>query len=173
MKIQWKCSSSSGVNSKLSKIKFNFHSLIFSYLEFSSWASADKEKTKIRWCEQFKNLPENVKKSLEWTSTLRDVVFFLWEEDENPGDLYYLDSDASDGAVAFTTTPPAYPAGISKKRANSETRIASGNYKFRYVIVRYYKDSTGSWIGYFPMLQADSVSASSIDNIIVSAAGER
>jgi len=118
-------------------------------------------------------LPENVKKSLEWTSTLRDVVFFLWEEDENPGDLYYLDSDASDGAVAFTTTPPAYPAGISKKRANSETRISSGNYKFRYVIVRYYKDSTGSWIGYFPMLQADSVSASSIDNIIVSAAGER
>lgn len=117
-------------------------------------------------------LPENVKKTLEWTSTLRDVVFFLWEEDENPGELYYLDSDTSDGAVAFTTTPPAYPSGITKKRANAETRVVSGNYKFRYVIVRYYKNSVGSWVGYFPMLQADSVSASSIDDIIVSAAGE-
>lgn len=117
-------------------------------------------------------LPENVKKSLEWTSTLRDVVFFLWEEDENPGDLYYLDSDTSDGAVAFTTTPPSYPVGITKKRANAETRVVSGNYKFRYVIVRYYKNSVGSWVGYFPMLQADSVRVSSTDDIIVSAAGE-
>jgi hypothetical protein len=116
-------------------------------------------------------LPENVKKNLEWTSTLRDVVFFLWEEDNNPGKLYYLDSDISNGGTEFTTTPPEYPAGITKKKANAETRITSGNYKFRYVIVRYYKNSTGSWIGYFPMLQADSVSVSSIDDIIVSSAG--
>ena len=116
-------------------------------------------------------LPTNLKNNLEWTSTLRDVVFFLWEEDENPGELYYLDSDISNGGTAFTTTPPAYPAGITRKRANAETRIESGNYKFRYVIVRYYKNSSGSWIGYFPMLLGDSVSASSIDDIIVSAAG--
>jgi hypothetical protein len=116
-------------------------------------------------------LPPNLKKDLEWTSTLRDVVFFLWEEDENPGELYYIDSDISDGGTAFTTTPPAYPAGLTRKRANAETRITSGNYKFRYVIVRYYKNSTGSWVGYFPMLQGDSVSASSIDDIIVSSAG--
>lgn len=116
-------------------------------------------------------LPTNLKNSLEWTTTLRDVVFFLWEEDENPGELYYLDSDISNGGTPFTTTPPAYPSGITRKRANAETRIESGNYKFRYVIVRYYKNSSGSWVGYFPMLLGDSVSASSIDDIIVSAAG--
>ena len=116
-------------------------------------------------------LPENVKKNLEWTSTLRDVVFFLWEEDENPGELYYLDSDISDGGTEFTTTPPVYPVGLTRKRVNAETRITSGNYKFRYVIVRYYKNSTGSWVGYFPMLQGDSVAASSIDDIVVSSAG--
>ena len=116
-------------------------------------------------------LPENVKKNLEWTSTLRDVVFFLWEEDNNPGKLYYLDSDISNGGTEFTTTPPEYPAGITKKKANAETRITSGNYKFRYVIVRYYKNSAGSWVGYFPMLQGDSVAASSIDDIVVSSAG--
>ena len=116
-------------------------------------------------------LPTNLKNNLEWTSTLRDVVFFLWEEDENPGELYYLDSDISNGGTAFTTTPPEYPAGRTRKIANAETRIESGNYTFRYVIVRYYKNSSGSWIGYFPMLLGDSVSASSIDDIIVSAAG--
>jgi len=116
-------------------------------------------------------LPNNLKNTLEWTSTLRDVVFFLWEEDDNPGELYYLDSDISNGSTEFTTTPPAYPVGITRKRANAETRIESGNYKFRYVIVRYYKNSSGSWVGYFPMLLGDSVSASSIDDIIVSAAG--
>ncbi len=116
-------------------------------------------------------LPENVKKTLEWTATLRDVVFFLWEENENPGKLYYLDSNISNGGTEFTTTPPVYPAGLSKKRANAETRIESGNYKFRYVIVRYYKNSSGSWVGYFPMLVSDSVRASSIDDIIVSSAG--
>jgi len=116
-------------------------------------------------------LPENVKKTLEWTSTLRDVVFFLWEEEQNPGELYYLDSDISDGGTEFTTTPPVYPVGLTRKRVNAETRITSGNYKFRYVIVRYYKNSTGSWVGYFPMLQGDSVAASSIDDIIVSSAG--
>jgi hypothetical protein len=116
-------------------------------------------------------LPENVKKNLEWTKTLRDVVFFLWEENQNPGELYYLDSDISNGGTQFTTTPPAYPEGLIRKRANAETRIVSGNYTFRYVIVRYYKNSTGSWVGYFPMLQADSISASSVDDIIVSSAG--
>ena len=116
-------------------------------------------------------LPNNLKNTLEWTSTLRDVVFFLWEEDDNPGELYYLDSDISNGSTEFTTTPPAYPVGITRKRANAETRIESGNYKFRYVIVRYYKNSSGSWVGYFPMLLGDSVSVSSIDDIIVSAAG--
>jgi len=116
-------------------------------------------------------LPENVKKTLEWTSTLRDVVFFLWEEEQNPGELYYLDSDISDGGTEFTTTPPVYPVGLTRKRVNAETRITSGNYKFRYVIVRYYKNSIGSWVGYFPMLQGDSVAASSIDDIVVSSAG--
>jgi hypothetical protein len=116
-------------------------------------------------------LPTNLRNSLEWTTTLRDVVFFLWEEEENPGELYYLDSDISNGGTAFTTTPPAYPSGLTRKRANAETRIESGNYKFRYVIVRYYKNSSGSWVGYFPMLLGDSVRASSIDDIIVSAAG--
>lgn len=116
-------------------------------------------------------LPENVKKDLEWTSTLRDVVFFLWESEENPGELSYLDSDISNGGTEFTTAPPEYPSGLNKKRANAETRIESGNYKFRYVIVRYYKDASGAWVGYFPMLESDSVSASSIDDIIVSSAG--
>lgn len=116
-------------------------------------------------------LPENVKKTLEWTSTLRDVVFFLWESSDNPGELYYLDSDISNGSTEFTTTPPEYPIGVNKKRVNSETRIESGNYKFRYVIVRYYKNSSGSWVGYFPMLLSDSVNASSIDDIVVSSAG--
>jgi hypothetical protein len=116
-------------------------------------------------------LPPNLKKDLEWTTNLRDVVFFLWEEDTNPGELYYLDSDISNGGTQFTTTPPAYPGGLIRKRANAETRIISGNYTFRYVIVRYYKNSTGSWVGYFPMLQSDSLSVLSIDDIIVSSAG--
>jgi hypothetical protein len=116
-------------------------------------------------------IPNNLKNTLEWTSTLRDVVFFLWEEGNEPGKLYYVSSDISNGGTEFTTTPPPYPVGLITKRANAETRIISGNYKFRYVIVRYYKDSEGSWVGYFPMLLADSVRASSIDDIIVSSAG--
>jgi hypothetical protein len=120
-------------------------------------------------------LPENVKKSLEWTSTLRDVVFFLWEENDGSGDLKYLTSNLSDPelnglSTDFTSTPPAYPSGLTKKRANAETRIESGNYKFRYVIVRYYKNSSGSWIGYFPMLLNESIRATT-DDIIVSSAG--
>ena len=117
-------------------------------------------------------LPENVKKSLEWTETLRDVVFFLWESNDNPGELYYVDSDISNGAAEFTTTPPTYPSGLNKKRANTQTRIKAGNYKFRYVIVRYYRNNTSlPWVGYFPMLLEDSVSASSVDDIMVSSAG--
>jgi hypothetical protein len=121
-------------------------------------------------------LPENVKKSLEWTSTLRDVVFFLWEENDGSGKLKYLTSNLSDPELAnslsieYTSTPPPYPSGLTKKRANAQTRIESGNYKFRYVIVRYYKNSSGNWVGYFPMLLNESIRATT-DDIIVSSAG--
>ena len=113
-------------------------------------------------------LPEAVKTNLEWTATLRDVVFFVYSVDKGP--LTYVDSDIRDGGTVFTTTPPAYPS-ISKKRANATTIIASGSYEFRYVIVRYYKNSSGNWVGYFPMLKKDSVQASTTNDIIVSSAG--
>ena len=115
------------------------------------------------------SLPDNLKNNLEWTSTLRDVVFFLYEDTSKV--LKYVDSNIATGGTDFTTTVPTYPAGISKKRANTSTQIGSGSYTFRYVIVRYYKNSSGTWVGYFPMLKKDSVSVSSIDDIIVSAAG--
>jgi hypothetical protein len=114
-------------------------------------------------------IPVNLKNNLEWTTTLRDVVFFLYEVDG--GVLKYVDSDISTGGTNFTTTVPTYPAGLNKKRVNGATQIGSGSYTFRYVIVRYYKNSSGTWVGYFPMLKKDSVSVSSIDDIIVSAAG--
>jgi hypothetical protein len=113
-------------------------------------------------------LPELVKNSLEWTETLRDVVFFLYQIDS--GELKYIDSDITNGGTTFTTTPPAYPY-LNKKRANITTVIGNDSYKFRYVIVRYYKNSSGAWVGYFPMLQKDSIQVSSIDDIIVSAVG--
>jgi hypothetical protein len=152
-------------------IKFNKKGTTFAKASDTGTISLSETKTVTDYFLIKTYLPESVKKSLEWTITLRDVVFFLWESVENPGELYYLDSDISNGGTEFTTTPPAYPSGLSKKRANSETRIKSGNYKFRYVIVRYYKNNSGSWVGYFPMLLEDSVRASSIDDIIVSSAG--
>jgi len=115
------------------------------------------------------SLPNKFKDNLEWTSTLRDIVFFLYEDTNKV--LKYVDSDISNGGTDFTTTVPTYPEGISKKRANVATVVGSGSYTFRYVIVRYYKNSSGTWVGYFPMLKKDSVSVSSIDDIIVSAAG--
>jgi hypothetical protein len=115
------------------------------------------------------SLPDKFKNNLEWTTTLRDVVFFLYEADG--GVLKYVDSDISNGGTDFTITVPTYPSNLNKKRANASTVIGSGSYKFRYIIVRYYKNSSGAWIGYFPMLKKDSISVSSIDDIIVSAVG--
>lgn len=113
-------------------------------------------------------LPEGIKENLEWTSTLRDVVFFLYQFRSEP--LRYVDSDIRDAGTLFTTTPPAYP-GFTKKRVNISTLTSNNTYKFRYVIVRYYKNSEGNWVGYFPMLEKDSVNVSTVDDIIVSAAG--
>lgn len=113
-------------------------------------------------------LPEGVKENLEWTSTLRDVVFFLYQFRSEP--LRYVDSDIRDAGTLFTTTPPSYP-GFNKKIVNISTLTSNNTYKFKYVIVRYYKNSEGNWIGYFPMLEKDSVSVSTINDIIVSAAG--
>lgn len=115
------------------------------------------------------NLPEkDVKENLEWTDTLRDVVFFLYQIGSEG--LKYVDSDIRNGGTTFTTTPPAYPS-ITKKRVSTSTVAGTGTYRFRYVIVRYYKDSSNNWVGYFPMLQKDSVQVSTINDIIVSAAG--
>ena len=114
-------------------------------------------------------IPPNLKNNLEWTSALRDVVFFLYETEG--GVLKYVDSDISNGGTNFTTNVPSYPEGLNKKRANVSTVMGSGSYKFRYVIVRYYKNPSGAFVGYFPMLQKDSVKVLSIDDIIVSAAG--
>jgi len=113
-------------------------------------------------------LPEGVKENLEWTDTLRDVVFFLYQFKSEP--LYYVDSDIRNGGTLFTTSPPAYP-GLNKKRVKFDTLSPNTPYKFRYVIVRYYKNLEGNWVGYFPMLEKDSVQVSTIDDIIVSAAG--
>jgi len=113
-------------------------------------------------------IPPGVKNDLEWTETLKDVVFFLYEAEDKI--LKYVDADISNGGTLFTTTVPAYP-NLSKKRANIKTRLGDSNYKFRYVIVRYYKDAEDNWIGYFPMLKKDSVKVSSINDIIVSSAG--
>ena len=113
-------------------------------------------------------LPEGIKENLEWTSTLRDVVFFLYQFRSEP--LRYVDSDIRDPGTLFTTTPPEYP-GLSKKRVNTSTLTSTNTYKFRYVIVRYYKNSEGNWVGYFPMLEKDSVQVLTTNDIIVSAAG--
>jgi hypothetical protein len=114
------------------------------------------------------SLPQGFKENLEWTDTLRDVVFFLYQFKNEP--LRYVDSDIREEGVLFTTTPPAYP-GLNKKRANISTLTLNYAYKFRYVIIRYYKNSEGNWVGYFPMLEKDSVQVSTIDDIIVSAVG--
>jgi hypothetical protein len=114
------------------------------------------------------SLPQSVKDSLEWTNTLRDVVFFLYQE--GTGALKYVDSDISNGGPDFTITPPSYPS-LKNKRSNVTTKIGSGSYKFSYVIVRYVKNSSGNWIGYFPMLKKDSVRVLTINDIIVSAVG--
>jgi hypothetical protein len=130
--------------------------------------SYTKQEERFNYKEAKISIPEKLKDSLEWTNTLRDVVFFLYQVGTGP--FIYVDSDIRNGGSNFTTTPPAYPS-LKNKRANVSTILGSQSYKFSYVIVRYYKNSAGNWIGYFPMLKKDSVQVNTINDIIVSAVG--
>lgn len=135
------------------------------------------------------SVPEELEKSLVWTKTVRDVVFFLYRNSAKKTTLKtqgfkYFDADSTDGTdVAFTTTPPTYP-GLTKKRRSLESKIGTGYYEVRYLVARY-ECPSGDWsspaniTGYFPMIKATAKitntngfpSVSSINDIIVSASG--
>ena len=137
------------------------------------------------------SIPKDVMKSLEWTSTVRDIPYFLIKvgstvENMATSTMYYISNNEKiaidDSRTEFTTTPKAYPESVQRKNANLSVTIDNSVYEFYYVITRYYKVN-GSWVGYFPMVRntatlvhnSDSTPASpsTVGDIIVSSAGVR
>jgi hypothetical protein len=130
---------------------------------------------------------QEVLPSLEWTSTVRDVVYFLTKSATQisglPGaPLRYLAEGAQTLATTvtdqFTTSPKSYPSGLINKRSNIKFYQGLGVYEYYYVIVRYYKVGS-SWVGFFPMIKANAemnftsadtpATPKSISDIIISA----
>jgi hypothetical protein len=102
--------------------------------------------------------------SLEWTATVRDVVFFLTKSATkvsglSGAPLRYLTEGGQTVATAvtdqFSTTPKSYPSGLTRKRSNIRFYQGLGVYEYYYVIVRYYKVGS-SWVGFFPMIKANA-----------------